>query len=154
MEKISGHTQVWVWRKDKITHCDILRFAQGPEAAKVYLEKNLEVDEFRPILIWEDMVYVHAECLCREQLGQEQINQPRRQALLRDRDFYQAVKGLLAEEGCWQEMYPGFLVELKAARPAYEYMEILKLEGGVPLLMEQVRLNPESVSCYGDVLVA
>ncbi len=43
-------------------------------------------------------------------------------------------------------------MELKATRPAYEYMEILKLEGEIALLMEQVRLYPETVFQYGDML--
>ena len=140
------------------------------------------MDELRLILVREDMSrgdYARAERLCRERLekeqtegwyrpsqwqyllydisrdgGQreEQLQQARWLALLGDRDFYQTTKELLTEDGRWQEMYPGFLAELKAARPAYEYMEILKLEGEVPLLMEQVRLNPKSVFCYGDVL--
>ena len=66
--------------------------------------------------------------------------------------FYQITKDLLVEDGRRQETYPEFLAELKAVRPAYEYMEILKLEGELPLLMEQVRLNPESVFHCGDVL--
>lgn len=44
-------------------------------------------------------------------------------------------------------------MELKAARPAYEYMEILKLESETALLMEQVRLYPEAVFQYGGTLV-
>ena len=83
---------------------------------------------------------------------EKQIWQSRRLALMGAEGFYLITKGLLAEDGRWQETYPEFLAELKAARPAYEYMEILKLEGELPLLMEQVRLNPESVFRYGDVL--
>jgi len=167
---------------DKITRYAILRSAQGPEAARAYLEENLEVDKFRLILIREAMAkkeYAYAERLCRERLekeqikgwycsdlwqnllyeiyrdgGQreEQINQARKLALLGNQAFYLTAKELLTEDGRWQEVYPGFIAELKAERPVYEYMEILELEGDVPLLMEQVRLNPESVFHYGDVL--
>lgn len=169
-------------KEDTITRYYILRAAHGAEVSRNFLEQNMDVDELHLILVREDMAkgdYACAECLCRERLereqteqwyrpsqwqyllyeiyrdwGQreEQINQTRKLALLGDRDFYQTVKELLTEDGRWQEMYPGFLAELKAARPAYEYMEILKLEGEVPLLMEQVRLDPKSVFRYGDVL--
>lgn len=170
--------------QDKITRYVILCSAQGPEAARAYLEENLEADELRLILIREDIAkrdYAHAERLCRERLekeqterwyrpgrwqyllyeiyrdgGQreEQICQACKLALLGDRDFYQTTKELLTEDGRWQEMYPGFLAKLKASRPAYEYMEILNLEREVPLLMEQVRLDPKSVFRYGDILAA
>ena len=83
---------------------------------------------------------------------EKQIRQSRTLALMGAEGFYQITKDLLVEDGRWQETYPQFLAELKAARPAYEYMEILKLEGELPLLMEQVRLNPESVFHYGGVL--
>lgn len=82
----------------------------------------------------------------------KQICQARKLALLGNRDFYQTAKELLTKSGRWQEEYPGFLVELKAARPAYEYMEILKLEGETALLMEQMRLYPETVFQYGGTL--
>lgn len=59
---------------------------------------------------------------------------------------------LLTEAGRWREEYPGFLAELKAVRPAYEYMEILKREGETDLLMERVRLHPETVFSYGNML--
>lgn len=168
--------------EDKITRYSIIRSARGPEKARTYLEQNLEADELRVILVQEDMArgdYAHAELLCQERLkkGQEklwyrpsqwqyllyesyqdggqrekQICQARKLALLGDRDFYQTAKELLTKSGRWQEEYPGFLAELKAARPAYEYMEILKLEGETALLMEQVRLYPETVFQYGDML--
>lgn len=64
-----------------------------------------------------------------------------------------AAKNLLLEDGRWKEEYPGFLAELKKKRPAYEYMELLKLEGETAILMEQVRLCPEMIFRYGDVLV-
>lgn len=169
--------------EDKITRYSIIRSARGPKKARMYLEQNLDVDELRVILVREDMVrgdHAHAEFLCRERLEKEQkkpwfrpsqwqyllyeiyrdggqsekqICQARKLALLGDRDFYQTTKELLMKSGRWQEEYPGFLVELKAARPAYEYMEILKLEGETALLMEQVRLYPETVFQYGGTLV-
>lgn len=168
--------------EDKITRYYIMSSAHGTEEARTYLERNLDVDELRLILIREDMAkgdYANAECLCRERLeneqierwyrpGQwqyllyeiyrdwgrreEQISQARKLALLGDREFYQTAKDLLTETGRWQEAYPEFLAELKAARPAYEYMEILKLEGETTLLMEQVRLFPETVFQYGGML--
>ena len=181
-EKFQDTPRYGYGEEDKITRYTILRSAQGPEAARAYLEQNLEVDKLRLLLIREEMErseYTHAERLCRERLekgqteerycsspwqyllyeiyrdgGQraEQIRQARKLALLGDRNFYQTAKKLLTEDRRWQEIYPEFLAELKSARPTYEYMEILKLEGEVPLLMEQVRLNPESVFRYGDVL--
>lgn len=169
--------------EDKITRYSIIRSAHGAEKARTYLEQNLEVNELCVILVREDMArgdYAHAESLCQKRLEKEQekpwsrpsqwqyllyeiyrdggqpekqICQARKLALLGDRDFYQAAKELLTKSGRWQEEYPGFLVELKAARPAYEYMEILKLEGETALLMEQVRLYPEIVFQYGSTLV-
>lgn len=169
--------------EDKITRYSIIRSARGPEKARTYLEQNLDVDELRVVLVREDMVqgdYAHAEFLCQKRLEKErekpwfrpsqwqyllyeiyqdggssekQICQARKLALLGDRDFYQTAKELLTKSGRWQEEYPGFLAELKAARPAYEYMEILKLEGETALLMEQVRLYPETVFQYGGTLV-
>ena len=168
--------------ENKITRYYILHSTRGAENARAYLEQNLEVDEFRVILVREDMAwgdYAHAEFLCWERLEKEpekpwfrpsqwqyllyeiyqdkgvcekQICQARKLALLGDRDFYQTTKDLLTESRRWQEEYPGFLAELKAARPTYEYMEILKLEGELALLMEQVRLYPETVFQYGDML--
>lgn len=58
----------------------------------------------------------------------------------------------MTADGRWDEEYPKFLSELKAARPAYEYMEILKQENETALLMEQVRLYSETVFRYGGVL--
>ena len=169
--------------QDKQIRYYVIRHAHGAEEGRAYLERNLEVDEFRLILAKEYMEegnYAAAEALCRERLAKEeqsrsrqlpgrwdlllyeiyqawgnrekQIRQSRALALMGAEGFYQITKGLLAEDGRWQETYPEFLAELKAARPAYEYMEILKLEGEIPLLMEQVRLNPESAFRYGAVL--
>lgn len=170
-------------KEDKLTRYCVMRSAQGAETARSYLEQNLEVDELRMILVREDMAkgdYANAECLCQERLEKEQVErwyrpsqwqyllyeiyqeqgcrkkqiaQARKLALLGDRDFYQTAKDLLTEAGRWREEYPGFLAELKAARPAYEYMEILKQEGEAALLMEQVRFHPEAVFQYGDMLV-
>lgn len=169
--------------QDKQIRYYVIRHAHGAEEGRAYLERNLEVDEFRLILAKEYMEegnYAAAEALCRERLAKEeqsrsrqlpgrwdlllyeiyqawgnrekQIRQSRALALMGAEGFYQITKGLLAEDGRWQETYPEFIAELKAARPAYEYMEILKLEGEIPLLMEQVRLNPESAFRYGAVL--
>lgn len=169
-------------KEDKITRYHVLCSVHGPGAAKAYLEQNLDVDEFRLILVRENMAekdYANAERLCREKVDKEQperwqrpsqwqyllyeiyqdwgqrekqIKRARRLALLGDRDFYQTAKELLTEAGRWQEEYPGFLAELKAIRPVYEYMEILKLENETALLMEQVRLYPETVFQYGGIL--
>lgn len=170
-------------KEDKITRYYIMRSVHGAEEARVYIERNLDVDELRLLLIQEDMAkgdYANAERLCRERLEkeqaerwyqpsqwqyllyeiyqdwgrrEEQISQARNLALLGDRDFYQTAKDLLTEAGHWEEAYPRFLAELKTSRPFYEYMEILKLEGETALLMEQVRLYPETVFQYGDMLV-
>lgn len=126
--------------------------------------------------------YANAERLCRERVEQEpqekrsiwsrasqwqlllydiyrdwgqrgkQIEQARALAALGERRFYQTAKDLLTEDGRWQEEYPKFREELKASLPVYTYMEILKGEGETDLLMEQVRLHPDTVFQYGDVL--
>lgn len=82
----------------------------------------------------------------------KQIGQARTLAALGEQRFYQTAKDLLTEDGRWQEEYPKFLEELKASLPVYAYMEILKGEGETDLLMEQVRLHPDKVFQYGDVL--
>lgn len=63
-----------------------------------------------------------------------------------------SAKDLLTEDGRRQEEYPKFREELKASLPVYTYMEILKGEGEIGLLMEQVRLHPDMVFQYGDAL--
>lgn len=181
-EKFQDSPKYGYEEEDKLTRYRVMRSARGAEAARGYLEQNLEVDDLRMILVREDMAkgdYANAERLCREraekeQAGhwyrpgqwqyllyeiyrdwgrrEEQINQARRLALLGDRDFYQTAKNLLTEAGRWREAYPGFLAELKASRPVYEYMELLKQEGETALLMEQVRLYPKTVFQYGGVL--
>lgn len=158
-EKFQDTSRYGYEREDKLTRYYIMRSAQGPEVARSYLEQNLEVDELRMILAREDLAkgeYANAKRLCQERLKEEQvsqwcppsqwqyllyeiyrdwgqcekqIDQARKLALLGDQDFYQTAKDLLTEAGHWQEEYPGFLAERKAARPADEYMEILKQEG-------------------------
>jgi len=124
--------------------------------------------------------YADAECLCRERIeteapekpwsrpsqwqyllyeiyqdwGQreEQVKQARKLALMGDWDFYQTTKELLTENGRWTEEYPGFLAELKTARPVREYMEILARENEADLLMEQVRYYRDEVFHYGALL--
>lgn len=62
-------------KEDKITRYYIVRSAHGEEKAKAYLERNLDVDELRLILIREDMAkgdYANAERLCLERLEKEQ----------------------------------------------------------------------------------
>ena len=175
----------WTEQWDKLTRYHVLRAAHGQKEARAYLEKNLDVDELRLILVQEEMErgdYANAEHLCRERVEQEapekrpvwsrpsqwqfllyqiyrewgqrdkQIGQARTLAALGEPKFYQTAKELLTEDGRWQEEYPKFLEELRASLPASAYMEILKGEGETGLLMEQVRLRPEMVFQYGDVL--
>ena len=175
----------WTEQWDKLTRYHVLRAAHGQKEARAYLEKNLDVDELRLILVQEEMErgdYANAEHLCRERVEQEapekrtvwsrpsqwqfllyqiyrewgqrdkQIGQARTLAALGEPKFYQTAKNLLTEDGRWQEEYPKFLEELRASLPASAYMEILKEEGETGLLMEQVRLHPDTVFQYGDVL--
>lgn len=172
----------WYAEQERVTRYHILRAACGSESAHTYLEQNLSVHEFRLALIREDMAagnYAHAERLCLERVeeirkkqlhqpdqwerllyeiyqewGQkdQQIGQARRLTLLGNRDFYQITKNLLMEAGRWEEEYPGFLAELKAARSAREYMAVLAQENETALLMEQVRIYRDAVFQYGAVL--
>ena len=177
----------WTERMDKLTRYHILCAAHGQKDARGYLEKNLDVDELRLILVREEMEsgnYANAERLCLERAEQEaqkkrsvwsrasqwqlllydiyrdwgqrdkQIGQARTLAALGEQSFYQTAKNLLTEDGRWQEEYPKFREELKASLPVYTYMEILKEEGEIGLLMEQVRLHPDTVFQYGDVLAS
>lgn len=141
-------------KQDKTTRYHILCAAHGPEDARKYLGQNLNIDEFRMILIREDLAagdYVHAEQLCLERVedarkeqwhrpdqwehlpydiyhgwGQREklIGQARFLTLLGDRDFYQITKDLLIEDGRWEAEYPGFLAELKGKWSPYAYMDI------------------------------
>jgi len=169
--------------QDKLIRYHIICSAHGVKEARAYLERNLDVDEFRLILVREYIEegdHANAERLCRERIGKEapaepwyrpsqwqyllyevyqdwgqrekQIEQARRLALMGDQDFYQTAKDLLAEDGRWMQEYPRFLAELKAGRPAREYMEVLAQENETALLMEQVRLVPEAVFRYGSML--
>lgn len=175
----------WTERWDKLTRYHVLCAAHGQKDARGYLEKNLDVDELRLILVQEEMEhgnYANAERLCRERVEREaqekrtmwsrpsqwqlllydiyrdwgqrdkQIGQARVLAALGEQRFYQTAKDLLTEGGRWQEEYPKFREELKASLPVYTYMEILKGDGETDLLMEQVRLQPDTVFQYGDVL--
>lgn len=169
-------------QQDKIIRWHIVRSARGEAAARAYLEQNLDVDELRLMLVREDMEkknYANAERLCRERAEKEQtqrwyqpsqweyllyeiyqkwgqrerqVEQARRLALLGGEGYYQVAKDLMLEAGRWTEEYPKFLAELKVARSAYEYMEILDQEGEKALLMEQVRLYPNRVFRYGGAL--
>lgn len=169
-------------REDKILRWHIVRFARGEAAARAYLEQNLDVDELCLALVREDMEkkdYASAELLCVERVARDdeqrryqpsqweyllyeiyqkwgqrerQVEQARWLALLGGQGYYQVTKDLLLEAGCWEEEYPKFLAELKAARPEYEYMEILDQEGEKALLMERVRLYPERVFRFGGTL--
>lgn len=82
----------------------------------------------------------------------KQIRQARTLARLGEQKFYQITKEMLTEDGRWQKEYPEFREELKASLPVYTYMEILQGEGETDLLMEQVRLHPDTVFQYGDML--
>lgn len=169
-------------REDKILRWHIVRSARGEAAARAYLEQNLDVDELRLALVRNDMEkkdYASAERLCLERVARDdeqrryqpsqwehllyeiyqkwgqrerQVEQARWLALLGGQGYYQVTKDLLLEAGRWEEEYPKFLAELKAARPEYEYMEILDQEGERTLLMERVRLYPERVFRFGGVL--
>lgn len=169
--------------RDRLVRYDVIRYAHGPREGRVYLKRNLAMDEFRLILVQEYMDegnYADAERLCRERVETEdpekprsrpsrwqyllyeiyqkwgqrekRVKQARKLALMGARDFYQTTKELLTEDGRWTEEYPGFLAKLKAARPAYEYMEILARENEVDLLMEQVRCYRDEVFHYGALL--
>lgn len=168
--------------QNKITRYHILRAAHGPEDAHKYLEQNLNVDEFRMILIREDMAagdYIHAEQLCLERVedarkeqghrsdkwehllydiyqgwGQREklSGQARFLTLLGDRNFYQITKNLLIEGGRWEAEYPGFLAELKSKWSPYSYMDILAEENELALLMEQVRVYRDAVFRHGAIL--
>ena len=169
-------------KQDKITRYHILCAAHGLEDAHKYLEQNLNIDEFRMILIREDMAagdYIHAEQLCLERVedarkeqwhrpdqwehllydiyqgwGQREklIGQARFLTLLGDRDFYQIAKDMLIEDGRWEAEYPGFLAELKGKWSPYAYMDILAEENELALLMEQVRVYRDAVFQHGAVL--
>ena len=119
-------------KEDKITRYHVLRSAHGPGVAKAYLEQNLDVDEFRLILVRENMAekdYANAERLCREKVDKEQPERWQRPSQ-------------------WQyllyEIYRGWGQREERIRQARR----------LALLGEQVRLDPRSVFRYGDVLAA
>lgn len=169
--------------QDKLVRYHIIRCAHGAQAARDYLKRNLDVDEFRLMLAREyieEENYSAAERLCLERIektlqetgqrrpnqwqyllyeiyrnwGQreKQVQQARRLALMGDKGFYQITKNMLAEDGRWAEEYPRFLAELKTARPAREYMEILAQENETTLLMEYMRYYRDEVFRYGGIL--
>ena len=64
----------WTERLDKLTRYHVLCAAHGQKDARGYLEKNLDVDELRLILVQEEMEdgnYADAERLCLERVEQE-----------------------------------------------------------------------------------
>lgn len=160
----------------------VLRTVHGEAEARVYLENNLDVDEFRLTLVREIMEkgdYARAETLCREQTEKKQsgvrgmfsqwqyllydiyhdwgrrdkqLRQAQMLAQSGDQKFYQVTKTLLTEDGRWEQERPKLLEALKEKLPVYSYMNLLAKEGEAALLMEQVRLSPGSVFQYGAAL--
>ena len=154
----------------------------GQAAGRIFLEEHVAWDMFRLMLVQEYMEegsYAGAERLCLERLARDemtrryvsnqwdhllyeiyqkwgqrtkQIEQARKLTLLGDTKFYEITKGLLMEDGQWQKEYPIFLAELKDALSASQYMEILAEENEAALLMEQVRVNQDTVFQYGSIL--
>lgn len=173
----------WYTARDKQVRYQIISAAHGPQGARGYLEQNLDVDDFRRILVQEEIQagnYANAERLCRERTQAEeprpwlrpsqwqyflytiyqdwgqrekQIEQARTLAVSGDKKFCQTLKELLTADGRWQEERLQFFAAFQAARPPYEYMDLLEREQETALLMEQVRLQPAMAFRYGGALV-
>ena len=170
--------------QEELVRYHIVQTIHGQAAAQAYLEDHVGVDRFRLMLIQEHMEagrYADAKRLCQERIAKEsperpsrisrwqyllyeiyqgqgqrerQIEQARKLALWGDMEFYKTTKTLLTEAGQWQDAYPHFLEELKAALPARRYMEILAQEKETVLLMEHVRVYRDTVFQYGGILVS
>lgn len=166
---------------DKHTRYCVHLAAEGKEAARAYLNENLDVDELRLLAVREDMEggnYAGAEALCVEkaetevkscrrpsqwnyllfelyqQWGQEEkvVNQAHRLLLLGDTSYYDVLKKLLVQAGRWKKRYPELLKEIGAAWDYSAYMNVLEEEGETALLLEQVRQHPETAFTYGKQL--
>lgn len=130
-EGFKGLPRCGYGKEDKITRYHVLCSVHGPGAVKAYLELNLDVDEFRLILVRENMAekdYANAERLCREKVDKEQPERWQRPS---------QCQYLL------YEIYQDWGQREKQIERARR----------LALLMEQVRLYPETVFQYGGILV-
>lgn len=178
----SQRNNIYASRSDRLTRYYVMCAAHGQDAARPYLENNLDVEELRLILVQENMAtgdYASAERLCLKMVEDnlirlwvrpsqwqyllydiyrgwgkrdKQIEQAQTLALFGDKQFYQTAKTLLTEDGRWEQEYPKFREALKDSLSENAYMELLNQEGEAALLMEQVQLHPRDVFRYGATL--
>lgn len=168
--------------QNKETRYYITSAVDGPEAARAYLEQNLDVDALRVIAIRQDIErqnYANAERLCLDKVDfdaketyyrpdqwnyllyeiyekwgnrEKQILQARQMVLLGDWSYYKIYKEAMLASGQWEKEYPKLREKVRDVRSSHEYMRLLSDEQDVALLMEQVRLYPSTVFTYGAVL--
>ena len=168
-------------QKDKCIRYYVILAAEGKEAAGIYLEQNLDVDELRYLAVQEELKgcrFADAERLCLDKTKtapnrqvfpdrweyllyeiyhrwgrrDQEKAQTRRLLLLGDQAYYEPLKRMLQEEDLWEAEYPELLAAMEAVRPCHEYMALLAREGEKERLMEQVRRHPYMVFDYGKML--
>ncbi len=67
--------------------------------------------------------------------------------------YYEIIKTLYTEKGVWEQEYPLLRQRCSQSLPYYMYMDILKEENELRLLLEEVRRYPEnSIFVYGKLL--
>lgn len=164
------------------THFHLIHTMDGPQAARAFLTQHLQFDRLRELAVSLDMEageYARAEALCLEKaeavspnpyLGPSrwhallcEIYRTTGQAekltaqlctmlLLGKLDCYGELKCRLQATKHWEQEYHPLLEAIAAARPRYEYMQILSKESEFALLMQQVQLLPSAVFTYGKLL--
>jgi len=169
------------WRAEVfiLIHLSIIQRLDGKKAADAYIASNLKYPKVREIA-YDAAVkkkdYKEAERLCNDALtGQtgrdaltwlyklftiyESTDDSIKMADIAERVLFQGdlayygkLKNLSIKSNRWQEMYPELLDKCSKKLSYPQYMTILKTENEYKLLLEQVRLHPETVYTYGATL--
>lgn len=162
----------------------LLRQLDGADAARQYMLDNLHVDAFREEMVDEALEtedFAEAERLCLDALAedispasghhkfwQEKLHNVYAAAKdadkltvlalemtrLGDLKYYDEAKELLQAAGRWDDVYLSLITELSNQVSAEQYMQLLRKENELDLLMDQIRRSPADVFSYGDILFA
>ena len=176
--KFSDFSQI----QEDMVKLKVIQSLDGEKAARAFIDKRLEVDQFRELAVDDDLKkgnYENAEKLCLEKTKQldrrpygrpsdwwyrlyeiyeKTNNRPKllstaKSLLLQgDIQYYTKMKTLLCEDGTWQEIYPPLRSELKTALPGFFYAQILDMENEDALLLEEVKRASSAVFQYGKKL--
>ena len=177
-ERFSDYAQT----QEDLVRLKVIQALEGDKAARAFINKRLELDQFRELAVDDDLNngdYENAEKLClekTEQLDRRPYGRPSdwwyrlyaiyektndrpklistaKSLLLQgDLQYYKKMKAFLHEDGTWKEAYPLLRSELKTALPGYLYAQILDMEDEDALLLEEVKKGGSAIFQYGKKL--